>query len=156
MIVTPVHWYQAPSVLKLMMDRLVCADGGNPDPSSTHGKKVAEAKALELKGWPYPRHLAGRSFSVIVHGDAAGTEAVRRALTDWLNDMHRVQAGALSCIDRYGGYLGSYATSHDALDDDAAFFAEVGVAADALAASIAQRRRHIKTPDEDLSEPRPK
>ena len=24
----PVHWYQAPSVLKLMMDRLVCADGG--------------------------------------------------------------------------------------------------------------------------------
>lgn len=35
MIVTPVHWYQAPSVLKLMMDRLVCADGGNPDPTWT-------------------------------------------------------------------------------------------------------------------------
>jgi len=30
MIVTPVHWYQAPTVLKAMMDRLVCADGGNP------------------------------------------------------------------------------------------------------------------------------
>ena len=28
MIVTPVNWYQAPSVLKLMIDRLVCADGG--------------------------------------------------------------------------------------------------------------------------------
>ena len=41
MIVTPVHWYQAPSVLKLMMDRLVCADGGNPDPTSTHGKEAA-------------------------------------------------------------------------------------------------------------------
>jgi len=27
MIVTPVYWYQAPSVLKLMIDRLVCADG---------------------------------------------------------------------------------------------------------------------------------
>ena len=61
MIVTPVNWYHAPSGLKAMMDRLVCADGGNPDPSSTHGKKAAEAKALELNGWPYPRHLAGRT-----------------------------------------------------------------------------------------------
>src|SRR5438132_10137590 len=30
MILCPVHWYQAPSSLKLMIDRLVCADGGNP------------------------------------------------------------------------------------------------------------------------------
>jgi hypothetical protein len=30
-----------------MMDRLVCADGGNPDPTTTHGKKADEAKALE-------------------------------------------------------------------------------------------------------------
>ena len=62
MIITPVYWYQAPSVLKLMIDRLVCADGGNPDQTTTHGKKVEEAKALELKGWHYPRHLAGRVF----------------------------------------------------------------------------------------------
>lgn len=33
MIVTPVHWYQATSPLKLMIDRLVCADGGNADPT---------------------------------------------------------------------------------------------------------------------------
>ena len=38
MIVSPVHWYQAPSTLKLMMDRLVCADGGNPDPTTTKNK----------------------------------------------------------------------------------------------------------------------
>jgi multimeric flavodoxin WrbA len=69
--------------LKAMMDRLVCADGGNLDPSSTHGKSVVEAKALELRGWPYPRHLAGRLFSVVVHGDAAGAEALRRVLSDW-------------------------------------------------------------------------
>jgi NADPH-dependent FMN reductase len=37
MIITPVNWYQAPTGLKAMIDRLVCADGGNPDPSSTHG-----------------------------------------------------------------------------------------------------------------------
>jgi multimeric flavodoxin WrbA len=74
MIVTPVHWYQAPSVLKLMIDRLVCADGGNPDPTSTGGKDPARAKTLELAGWDYPKHLAGRAFSVVVHGDAAGAE----------------------------------------------------------------------------------
>ena len=37
-LLTPVYWYQVASGLKLMIDRLVCADGGNPDPTSTHGK----------------------------------------------------------------------------------------------------------------------
>ena len=83
-IVTPVHWYQAPSVLKLMIDRLVCADGGNPDPTTTHGKDPVRAKALELAGWPYPRHLAGRLFAVVVHGDAEGVEGLGRNLRDWL------------------------------------------------------------------------
>ena len=87
MIVTPVNWYQAPSVLKLMIDRLVCADGGNPDPTSTHGKNPEEAKALELKGWAYPRHLKDRVFAIVVHADAAGAENLRRMLTDWLCDM---------------------------------------------------------------------
>ena len=58
-ILCPVHWYQAPASLKLMIDRLVCADGGNPDPTTTHGKDPALAKELELKGWDYPKHLAG-------------------------------------------------------------------------------------------------
>ena len=48
----PVHWYQAPASLKLMMDRLVCADGGNPDPTTTHGKDPDTAKALELAAGP--------------------------------------------------------------------------------------------------------
>jgi multimeric flavodoxin WrbA len=51
LIVTPVYWYQAPSTLKLMIDRLVCADGGNPDSTSTSGKDAAKAKALELADW---------------------------------------------------------------------------------------------------------
>ena len=76
LLITPVNWYQAPGALKAMIDRLVCADGGNPDPSSTHGKAAAEAKALELAGWPYPRHLAGRLFAVVVHGDTVGAEIV--------------------------------------------------------------------------------
>jgi hypothetical protein len=32
------------SPLKLMMDRLVCADDGNPDPTRTHGKDAVRAK----------------------------------------------------------------------------------------------------------------
>lgn len=156
MIIAPVYWYQAPSVLKLMIDRLVCADGGNPDPTTTHGKKAEEAKALEIKGWSYPRHLAGRSYSIVVHGDAAGTENLRRSLSDWLNDMRLVQAGAGSCIDRFIDYFGPYATSHDALDRDQPLHEEVRNAARALAVHIAQRRRGQPAPDEDLSDPRPK
>lgn len=156
MIITPVYWYQAPAVLKLMIDRLVCADGGNPDPSSTHGKKPEEAKALELEGWDYPRHLAGRSYSVVVHGDSAGTENLRRCLSDWLNDMHLVQAGTDSCLDRFIDYFGPYATSHDALDEDRDLHEEVRNAARSLIAQVEGRRRGQRAPDERLTDPRPK
>jgi multimeric flavodoxin WrbA len=140
MIVTPVYWYQAPSVLKLMIDRLVCADGGNPDPTTTHGKDPARAKALELAGWPYPRHLAGRHFAIVVHGDAEGTDILRRSLTGWLQDMHLVQAHPVATIDRYIGYYEPYATSHAALDRDTAFVDEVRQAARILAESISLAR----------------
>jgi multimeric flavodoxin WrbA len=156
MIITPVYWYQSPSVLKLMIDRLVCADGGNPDPSSTHGKKADEAKALELAGWNYPRHLAGRAFSVIVHGDSAGIDGLRRSLADWLEDMGLVQAGKAASFDRFIDYYGSYATSHDALDKDDALREEVRNAARSLANQIARSRSGLPAVDEGLSDPRPK
>ena len=157
MILTPVYWYQAPSVLKLMMDRLVCADGGNPDPTTTHGKKPAEAKALELAGWPYPRHLSGRFFSVVVHGDAAGTETLRRSLTDWLTDMDLIAASAAATIDRYIGYYEPYATSHEALDRDTALHEEVRNAARALIEAVRLARAGQYTrPDRALQNPRPK
>src|SRR5947199_5155691 len=109
MIVAPVNWYHAPTGLKAMIDRLVCADGGNPDPSSTHGKKPDEAKALELKGWPYPKHLDNRAYAVFVHGDVAGIESSRRALCDWLDWMGPVGAGFEARVDRYIGYYEPYA-----------------------------------------------
>ena len=107
MIVTPVNWYSPPTGLKAMIDRLVCADGGNPDPSSTHGKKAAEANALELKGWPYPKHLDGRHFAVVVHGDTVGASTLRRSLSDWLTDMSLVQASRAAEVDGYIGYNGA-------------------------------------------------
>jgi multimeric flavodoxin WrbA len=156
MIVTPVHWYQAPSVLKLMIDRLVCADGGNPDPTTTNGKSPEAAKALEMRGWPYPRHLAGRAFSVVVHGDAAGAETLRRSLCDWLTDMALVPAGGAASIDRYVGYYEPYATSHDALDRETAFQEEVRHAAAALAVAVAQLRGGHRPADAGIESPRPK
>jgi multimeric flavodoxin WrbA len=157
MIVCPVNWYQAPSSLKLMIDRLVCADGGNPDPTTTHGKDPKAAKELELKGWDYPRHLAGRVFSVIVHGDAAGTENLRRILTDWLRDMGLTPAGSHALIDQYVGYLTPYATSHDDLDDDKSFQQDVRTAARALIEAVKLRRAgKLPQPDAGLHEARPK
>ena len=136
LIVTPVYWYQAPSPLKLMMDRLVCADGGNPDPTTTGGKDPARAKALELSGWSYPRHLAGRAFGVVVHGDADGVEGLRRSLCDWLQDMELVPAGAVSALGRFIGYYQPYATSHDALDADEGLTEEVRNVARAVVAAV--------------------
>jgi multimeric flavodoxin WrbA len=139
MIITPVNWYHASSSLKLMMDRLVCADGGNPDPTLTRGKDAAPAKALELEGWDYRRHLAGRLFAVVVHGDTEGAETARRSLCDWLKSMRLVSAGSKAEVDRYIGYWGPYATSHDALDADPAIQEEVRNAARTLAEAVLAR-----------------
>ena len=157
MIVTPVYWYQAPAGLKAMMDRLVCADGGNPDPTTTHGKRPAEAKALELKGWHYPRHLAGRVFSIVVHGDAEGADTLRRSLVDWLTDMKLVPAAPSATIDRYVGYYEPYATSHEALDRDTGFQEEVRTSARTLIQAVAlSRSGRLPRADEGLPDPRPK
>jgi multimeric flavodoxin WrbA len=133
MIMTPVNWFQTSSSLKLMIDRLVCADGGNPDPTRTHGKDAALAKRLELESWDYPKHLAGRIFSVIVHGDAEGASQVRSALSEWLRSMGLQSAGATAELDRYIGYWKPYATSHEELDADTAVQEEVRRAAATLA-----------------------
>ena len=156
-IVTPVYWYQTPSVLKLMIDRMVCADGGNPDPTSTHGKKPEEAKALELAGWDYPKHLANRAYGVVVHGDVAGIEMARRGLTDWLDWMGMVDAGAMARLDRFIGYYESYAQSHEVLDLDLAFQEEVRNVARAVAIAVTELRAgRLSQPDKQLNRPRPK
>jgi multimeric flavodoxin WrbA len=154
MLVTPVHWYFGSSPLKLMMDRMVCADGGNPDPTKTHGKNAKRAKEIELAGWDYPRHLQGRLYSVVVHGDTEGAENVRRSLCDWLSSLHLQPAGEGSSLDRYIGYWEPYATSHDALDRDLAIEREVALAAKVLADAV--QARPARSPEPTLDEPRKK
>lgn len=157
LIVAPVNWYHASTALKAMMDRLVCADGGNPDPTSTHGKHADQAKALELEGWPYPRHLAGRHFGLVVHGDSAGAETLRRSLSDWLTDMRLISSGRTGEADGYVGYMEPYATSHQALDRDGDFQQEVVNVARALGSAIKLARAgKLEDPARGLVEPDPK
>lgn len=139
-ILTPVYWYQTPSTLKLMIDRLVCADGGNPDPSSTQGKDAHLAKEMELSGWDYPKHLAGRAFGLVVHGDVAGIEGTRRSLSDWLSWMGLVDSGSFGALDRFIGYYESYAESHEALDRDTDMQEEVRNVARAVALTVQDLR----------------
>jgi len=156
-IVSPVNWYQVTSPLKAMMDRLVCADGGNADPTLTQGKKAQLAKEVELDGWDYPQHLAGRLFSVVVHGDVEGAENVRRSISAWLSFMGLESAGAKAEVDRYIGYWKPYATSHEALDQDLDMQGEVRNAAATLAEAIkAKRAGKWTSAGADLARPRQK
>lgn len=157
LIITPVYWYQMPSGLKLMVDRLVCADGGNTDPTTTGGKNAKKAKELELAGWPYPKHLAGRVYGLVVHGDVAGIEGVRRSLSDWLDWMGLIDAGTQARLDRFIGYYEPYATSHDALDNDKPMQEEVRNVARAVVHAVgAARAGRLLPPDAALRQPRPK
>jgi multimeric flavodoxin WrbA len=156
-IVAPVHWYQSPSPLKLMTDRLVCADGGNPDPTATHGKDPEKAKAVELAGWDYPKHLEKRAYGLVVHGDVAGVEGSRRALSDWLDWMGLIDAGAEARLDRFIGYYEPYATSHDALDGDESVQEETRNVGRAVArVAQALRRGELRALTCALAKPRPK
>ena len=156
-ILTPVYWYQTPSTLKLMIDRLVCADGGNPDPSSTQGKDAHKAKEIELAGWDYPKHLAGRAFGLVVHGDVAGIEGTRRSLSDWLSWMGLVDSGSFGALDRFIGYYESYAESHEVLDRDTNVQEEVRNVARAVALTVQDLRSgRVVPPSTRLHAPRPK
>jgi multimeric flavodoxin WrbA len=156
-IVSPVYWYQSPSPLKLMIDRLVCADGGNPDPTSTSGKKADKAKALEMAGWDYPKHLDGRAYGLVIHGDVAGIEGSRRGLSDWLDWMGFIDAGAQAKLDRYIGYYEPYATSHDTLDADTAMQEETRNVARAVAKTVVELRSgRLDAVQPKVVRPRPK
>lgn len=154
---TPTNWYHTSSPMKLMIDRLVCADGGNPDPTLTKGKDPAKAKQIELAGWDYPKHLAGRAYGLVVHGDVAGVEETRVALSDWLDWMGLIDAGSYARLDRYIGYYKPYATSHAELDRDKDVQEEVRNVARAVAIAVRDLRAgKLSNPDAQLKRPRQK
>lgn len=141
MSITPVNWYSPTSGHKLMMDRLVCADGGNTDPTSTQGKDAAIAKRIEMNDWDYPRHLEGRLFAVVVHGDTEGAENTRRGLSDWMRSVEMESAGSQAEIDRYIGYWQEYAKGHADFDKDEGMQGEVNNAALTLREAVLAKRK---------------
>ena len=110
-----------------------------------------------MDGWPYPKHLAGRVYGLIVHGDVGGIDGVRRALSDWLDWMGFIDAGSAATLERYIGYYAPYATSHAALDRDSGVQEEVRNVARAVAIAVAEMRAgRLKAPDRNLARPRAK
>ena len=91
-----------------------------------------------------------------MHGDAQGTQTLRRSLGDWLSDMQLVSAGPSANFDRYIGYYEPYATSHDELDEDAAIHEEVRNAARALMGKVRELRGGKRFDEGTLEDPRPK
>jgi hypothetical protein len=93
----------------------------------------------------------------VVHGDVAGAESLRRNLSDWLDWMELIDAGAQARLDRYLGYYEPYATSHEAMDKNEAFQEEVRNVARAVAYAVRmQRSGALADPDLGLRSPRPK
>ena len=87
----------------------------------------------------------------------AGIEAARTALSDWLDWMGLVDAGMQARLERYIGYYGPYATSHDALDADEGLHDEVRNVARAVGKAVrALRAGTLVVPDAGLRRPRPK
>ena len=71
--------------------------------------------------------------------------------------MELIPAGIDAAVDRYIGDYEPYATSHDALDRDTAFFQEVrNVARIVIEAVTLSRAGRLPRPGKGLPDPRPK
>lgn len=76
-IIGPHNWYGPSSNLKLMVDRLVCMNGGNPQEELIDHKNPEKAMALEHSpDWPglSVNHLEGRTAGFFCYGDEGGDE----------------------------------------------------------------------------------
>jgi hypothetical protein len=123
----------------------------------TRGKDPLLAKQLELKGWDYPKHLAGRAFAVVAHGEAPGPENLRRSLIDWLTDIGMIQTGPSATLNTWIGWYRPCATSNDDLNADEDLFVRVGNVSTRLTNMVAQLRAGTyQAPDRGLYNSREK
>jgi hypothetical protein len=76
-IIGPANWYAPSSNLKLLFDRLVCANGGNPREDLIHHKDPELAMQLEhAPEWTALNlnHLEGRSAGFFCYGDGGADD----------------------------------------------------------------------------------
>ena len=130
-IIGPINWYGSSSNLKLMFDRLVCMNGGNPDENLIDHKDPEKAMALEhTEQWEQlsVNHLEGRTAAFFCYGDEGGDEMDENNIPKVLRhknyfdglaepfDNERDAYAPLVWQCRYGGvevpdYLWAHATS---------------------------------------------
>ncbi len=117
-IIGPVNWYAPSSNLKLMFDRLVCMNGGNPDEKRIDHKNPEKAMALEhTEEWKELslNHLEGRTAAFFCYGDGGGDELDEQGIPKILRhkdyfpvqdepyDNERLAYQSLVWQCRYGG-----------------------------------------------------
>ncbi|GAA4342543.1 hypothetical protein [Flaviaesturariibacter amylovorans] len=76
-IIGPINWYAPSSNLKLLFDRLVCMNGGNPDETTIRHKDPELAMQLEHSAeWTElsRNHLEGRTAAFFCYGDEGSDE----------------------------------------------------------------------------------
>jgi len=76
-IIAPVNWYSPTSNIKLLFDRLVCMNGGNPREDLIDHKNPELAMKLEhSQEWESlsVNHLEGRTAAFFCYGDDGGDE----------------------------------------------------------------------------------
>ena len=73
----PINWYGPSTNFKLLFDRLVCMNGGNPRPDLIDKKNTLLAQALERSPqWKEltRNHLEGRTAAFFCYGDQGGAD----------------------------------------------------------------------------------
>jgi len=91
-IIGPVNWYGPTSNLKLMFDRLVCMNGGNPREDLIEHKDPELAMQLEhTPEWlaMSVNHLEGRTAGFFCYGDGGGDELDAEGRPKLLQHAHR-------------------------------------------------------------------
>ncbi len=96
-IIGPVNWYGPTSNLKLMFDRLVCMNGGNPKEELIEHKNAELAMKLEhSEEWEdlSVNHLEGRTAAFFCYGDGGGDELDDEGRPRILRHKHYFQPDA--------------------------------------------------------------
>jgi hypothetical protein len=96
-IIGPINWYGPSSNLKLMFDRMVCMNGGNPDETTIKHKDPELAMKFEhTERWKdlSLNHLEGRTAAFFCYGDEGGDELDEKGIPKILENKHYFNADA--------------------------------------------------------------
>ena len=122
--------------------------------TQAHGERAELTETIRLAGWDNRKHLGDRAYGVVVHGDVARADSVRRGLTDWLDRFGLINSATFAPLDRLLGYDASEAGGREVLDTDLAFQQQVRTMARAMSNAVGELRAGRLTPPDRRGEPR--